>query len=110
MNCKPGDLAIIVYARLAPDLIGNIVEVVGPFGGDLFIDDAISGEFTWEVRYPDGRPILATFGAKGHREFRHSRALRDSCLRPIRDNPGADETLSWKDVPAPSKTKEKETA
>lgn len=25
--------------------------------------------------------------------------MNDECLRPIRDQPGADETLSWKDVP-----------
>lgn len=37
MNVKPGDLAIVVRARLTPELNGRVVRVVRPaVGGELF--------------------------------------------------------------------------
>ena len=81
MNCKPGDLAIIVSSKAGNE--GRIVrclefigEVRGLEGRDRWrIDQAIKSEYT------------ATFTAN------------DSQLRPIRDQPGDDETLSWASKP-----------
>lgn len=86
LNCKPGDLAVIVRAQVLNQNIGAIVEVVEFLGGP---------ESTWRVRtlHPmqrrDGR-IVET-GGLGR--------VRDGSLRPIRDNPGEDETLQWLEVP-----------
>jgi len=79
MNCKPGDLAIVVYCINSANL-GRVLRVVRPF--PLFAD-------AWEVEGQDS----------GKWAF-------DSWLRPIR-NPGddaQDETLQW--LPVPSQHKE----
>jgi hypothetical protein len=78
MNCKPGDLAVIVRAD-HPKVIGWIVTVVGP---------AQREGFDWS--------ILAD---KRSHWMDGTWACMDSQLRPIRDNPGKDETLDWCPVP-----------
>lgn len=83
MNCKPGDLAVVVSTLGFPSLerrtLGRIVKVLRPdvprppFG------------FMWEVEHHD---IVR---------------VADACLRPIRD-PGddaQDESFRW--APAPEK-------
>jgi hypothetical protein len=78
LNCRPGDLAIVVKDRLKIHL-GKIVTVTQP------------GQFPWSwrteppLRDPDG--VIYT--------------PEDACLRPIRD-PGddaKDESLTWKRIP-----------
>ena len=81
MNCKPGDLAVVVRARMDPSKIGKIVEVI-----------------CWHSRAKGWvvEPPLCVGGW----EFP---AVHDDCLQPIR-NPGddaIDETLAW--LPVPSK-------
>ena len=87
LNCKPGDLAVIVRAQTLKQNIGAIVCVVEFLGGP---------ENVWRVKtlHPmqrrDGK-IVQT-GGFGR--------VRDFSLRPIRDNDGEDETLQWIDVPS----------
>jgi hypothetical protein len=87
MNCKPGDLAVVVSTLGYPILnrcLGAVVKVV-----------RVS-----EVRRP--------FGPMWDVEHHDMERVADACLRPIRD-PGEDakdETLQWKEVP----TKQKEPA
>jgi hypothetical protein len=82
MNCKPGDLAILVRARrksLQP-LVGQIHrchEVTHPPGCEPH------WRFDPPLRLPSGEKV----------------AWGDSSLRPIRDQPGEDETLQWAPVP-----------
>jgi hypothetical protein len=80
MNCKPGDLAVIVRKS---KLIGLLVNVVGP---------ALDGELgVWTVEPLRPIPCPAAGGWK----------CADHNLRPIRD-PGEDardETLNWLPVP-----------
>lgn len=69
MNCKPGDLAVLVRAIMDPSQLGKIVTIVQ-------WDSEMGG---WTVEPPivtDGRPW---------------RAVNDISLRPIR-NPGDDAT------------------
>lgn len=107
MNCKPGDLAIIV-APLHSQNAGVIVEVIRPaFPGDLMEGGGAKfqpdrpGPY-WLVRTA-GRPLLV--GGKSRkrrttwtREVTES-PIADSRLRPIRDNDGTDETLTWAGKP-----------
>jgi hypothetical protein len=90
MNCKPGDLAVLVRANL-PENIGSFCEVLGASG----IPD-----YEWSVKFQSPKRLLLS----GDDSF----YIGDECLcpdawlRPIRD-PGdeaVDETLLWKSVPA----------
>lgn len=67
MNCKPGDLAVLVRARLDPTHLGKIVSVIK-------WDARLEG---WVVK-----PPLFTNGVEWG-------AVKDSSLRRI-DNPGDD--------------------
>lgn len=106
MNCKPGDLAVIVGVGSSKSL-GRFVEVVslwtgGQHGGLFYA----SNEPAWICKAV-GSPLV--FNAPWGEEIAvDSRPIADSCLRPIRD-PGedaTDETLTW--LPVPSR--ERETA
>jgi hypothetical protein len=89
MNCKLGDLAIVVWAPAGASIAaGSLVKAVELLHGDicLYIGDTgstYSASDAWRVEYrgslesPYGRPW----------------AVPDSRLRPIRDQPGEDEIL-----------------
>jgi len=84
MNCKPGDLAVVVRGQNA----GVLVDVVEPHA--LF-------RGAWRVRVHSY--AIGDFGPVEKGEFT---GCMDSKLRPIRD-PGEDardETLSWLPVPS----------
>jgi hypothetical protein len=70
MNCKPGDLAVIVRAYRFPELVGRIVTCVRltPHPSKLPV---------WETAEP----------------LPESNWIHDDQLRPIRDNDGEDEML-----------------
>jgi hypothetical protein len=71
MNCKPGDLAVIVkVGPLAKGLLGRFVTVLRPHKDSLGV-------------YWDYEPLLQT--VDGYVVA----AVEDECLRPIRD-PGED--------------------
>jgi hypothetical protein len=83
MNCKPGDLAVVIRARHDGDvaLLGAIVKLTsfgGYEGGDAF----------WHYEgtlYDSGRwPV---------------KLIADRALRPIRPDDGEDETLTWAGKP-----------
>lgn len=86
MNCKPGDLAVIVQADNKANL-GKMV-VVREFVPDAeFIDGPCADAWTF-----DG-PVM--FGVSGARVKR----IQDYKLRPLRDSDGEDETLTWAGKP-----------
>jgi hypothetical protein len=94
MNCKPGDLAVIVTADTTDEaaLLGKIIRVT-----KLSLLSDSGANPCWEY---DG-PRLHCYGREIH-------GVADLALRPIRD-PGEDakdETIQWKEVP----TKQKEPA
>lgn len=88
MNCKQGDLAVVVRLRggsYRGIQLGSIVECLSP------------------ARSPRGEPswvIVRNGGLFG------DLCIVDSALRPLRGNPGQDETLTW--LPVPSTKVEKE--
>lgn len=94
MNCKSGDLAVIVESRVDTN-VGGLVRVIGI---DQWCEPGV-----WCVealsRLTDLWGMRCNPGHIGYAE--------DSKLRPIRD-PGddaKDETLSWKPVPSTKEPK-----
>ena len=80
MNCKQGDLAVIVNTiPMFSRFIGRLVTVVelNNFRPDYF-------GLQWDTDLKENGSTVV---------------VADRHLRPIRDNPGQDETLTWRDVP-----------
>lgn len=97
LNCKPGDLAVIVSARF-PENIGILVSVLRQYiegehlPGDPFRMYEGPYGVSWVVESV-GKPIRK-WGEKGTYDLQTT-VFADVCLRPIRDNDGEDETLQW---------------
>lgn len=97
MNCKPGDLAIVVAARNTPEIIGRIVEVVRvAVAGDTFkrVDGVTTtlarvDGVTWRVR--SSRPLPWTM-ANGKTYQCFEVATSDAHLRPVSGLPVCEET------------------
>ena len=77
MNCKKGDLAIITDCLNDANYLGMIVTCIEPYWSERRKCHA------WKVD-------MKTGSYKG---------IADQHLRPIRDQPGEDETLTWAPVP-----------
>jgi hypothetical protein len=97
MNCKPGDLAVIVRCDEFPENIGRFLTVTE--AGEIQ-----DGEWVWACI--SNSPLYGQLRHWGC-VFTYSAEVwaPDSWLRPIRD-PGddaRDETLSWKAVPKPER-------
>lgn len=113
MNCKPGDLAVVLSPREGGRCAatGLLVEVIEPLRDGIFYPDL--GGSAWHNYKPEiGEWFVRFIG--GYREdvgnglMTSYGRMWDHRLKPIRD-PGEDardETLEW--LPVPSK--EKETA
>lgn len=110
MNCKQGDLAVIV-APYNPANLGRIVRVVAPIGymraGTLFtyegrvLQATITGFYWWT----EGPVVIASVGSSDGRLYPSNHSC-DSQLRPIRD-PGddaVDEVVQQLGKPAQSDT------
>ncbi len=89
MNCQKGDLAVIVRSDAGNE--GKIVRCLRflprkswriPNGRIVYVD-------SWEV----DTPVKGWAGDS-------TAACMDERLRPIRDQPGEDETLTWAPVPS----------
>lgn len=88
MNCKPGDLAVIVQGELTEN-IGAIVRVLGPEN-----HPRVQERF-WRVE-SEGRR-LAGFGWGDIVSYGIYANVADSEMRPIQDpdEDATDETLAW---------------
>ena len=89
MNCKQGDLAIVVrvFSDVNKWMVGRVVTCES-----LKI---INGHTGWLVMDKISSPPTHMFDYGW---------VADRCLRPIRDTPGEDETLKWLVVPTTEKT------
>lgn len=89
MNCKPGDLALVIRARETPEMLGRIVTVArAPMPNEIFKTDKgrlkssnTSGVWVVTSNYP-----MPWNSHKSGRHFAKERLFNDECLRPI--NPG----------------------
>lgn len=104
LNCKPGDLAVVVRAAMTPEMLGRFVSVVRRADPSEY-DNSNETRFVWMVRSAvSGEKLPTTYGS--NIRFDDERPFVDQWLKPIRD-PGQDaqdETLTW--LPVPSTTKE----
>ena len=84
MNCKTGDLAVVIRSR-NPDSLGAIVEVVRPFNYSL----RGASDPMWWVR-TTGRVLTAVGGFSGDRIPCREGGIEDRHLRPISGIPEPD--------------------
>lgn len=95
MNCRPGDLAVVVVC-IWPENIGGIVRVIAPTGdyhpvaGPEWQLETMQAMWTLE---PGNRKMRVGAGYITH--------AYDGQLRPLRAAEGDDETLTWKCGKAP---------
>ena len=83
MNCKPGDLAVVVACPCNADWIGHILRVVRP------VVARDEGGAHWVCE-----PDIYRHPLTGNRI-----AWRDVDLRPLRNSDGTDESLTWAPKP-----------
>lgn len=89
-NCKAGDLAVVVNASDCEANRGRIIRVTklaelpGLFGLAAMVQGRVFWEFEGNLVCSDGD---------------RADMVDDSVLKPIRDNPGADETMTWAGKP-----------
>ena len=81
LNCKPGDMAIIVEAFI-PVNVGAIVKVIGKHRNQRVVC-AASDEFIWLIEAP--HPL--TYEVKGQLVRKRKGGAPDSGLQPIRGLP-----------------------
>ena len=92
LNCKPGDLAVVVTAH-NPENIGTILRVIRAHRDQNALVD-FRGQHIWLAESP--RPMTYTVGGKLVKRKRG--AVPDAILRPIRGLPRVNETRTTKTV------------
>ena len=92
LRCKPGDIAVIIKGPNEGALIAVLMTSPN-LKSPSWLVESLQGPL--HGGYSDGRPnVTCRWGN-----------IQDDRLRPLRDNPGPDETLQWKKVPAPTLVK-----
>lgn len=93
LNCRPGDLAIWVTRGVIVEVlsVSRDCEIfLSTEGHKVLLDN--SGGHGWRCRMAGAPQWMHS--ARPHVVF-DELPIFDSSLRPIRDQPGDDETLSW---------------
>jgi hypothetical protein len=85
MNCRPGDLAVIVRVLTCTENIGGLVRVLEPADAGSWYVEALQS-LVARGEHDDTKYRLPP-GAHGR--------VSDRNLRPLRDDDGDDETLTW---------------
>lgn len=93
LNCKQGELAVIVKS-FAPSNIGKIVRCME------FCADGVALAH-WKKTGPVWRIDQDTVWASQKGDQLRLPYASDTCLRPLRDSDGQDETLQWAGLPQP---------
>ena len=92
LNCKPGDLAVVVTAH-NPENIGTILRVIRAHQDQNALVD-FNGQHIWLAEAP--RPM--TYKVSNKLVKRKKGAVPDAILRPIRGIPGDDGTRNFMTV------------
>lgn len=110
LNCKPGDLAVIIRSPQAPENIGKIVHVIRAASEGEIVEGwsvCLSPNFPAWIVESAGLPMIWASrldnGEKGPTIIVRKRVYADWCLKPIR-HPGDDE------IDAISTTKKQSTS
>ena len=90
MNCKQGDLAVIVESAYGHE--GKIVKCL-----DMYV-----GYSTYRGKrsHSPSEAIVWLIDVTLQKGDEANNLAHDLCLRPIRDQDGQDESLTWLDVPS----------
>ena len=93
LRCRAGDLAILTEDIEVPALWGSIVAVRS--GAVVKVVELLDTR-CWRIEDP------IAFAADIHpfRVIGEVQGIDDSILRPLRDEPGLDQTLEWAPAPA----------
>jgi hypothetical protein len=110
MNCKPGDMAVIVRSKFTPELIGRIVEVlhIAPSYGSFRLPNGqlhaqlVDKRPRWVCKFQNPVNAPTDIGPKPTVYA----PVPDECLRPIRDQPGEDEMTRIAGLPCETKQPE----
>lgn len=105
LNCKPGDLAVIVTSPNAPENVGKIVQVIRPaVHGEMIEGWRVGykpGLFAWVVKSAGSKLAWYNYpgpdGTSGKNEV-YIRPYADYCLRPIRDPEHDEEEKASRDL------------
>lgn len=99
MNCKPGDLAVVVSSTYTPELLGHLVTVVR-----WVPEGEVAAGTSWEgsgwlckSEHTSGAPI--SWPERGI-VFQKERVIADKNLRPIRPGDLEDETPTVRELEA----------
>lgn len=91
MNCKPGDLAVIVASHIESNL-GVFVDVIGAPGGGI----VLTGDEgrAWHCR---ARGAITYESVFGDRIVTQEGPIPDACLRPIRGRENPEKSTKSRD-------------
>ncbi len=100
MNCKPADLAVIVYPCQWQGWLVRVIEAA-PLGHFLMPDGHLAERGHERPSWICESLMTSVFCNPCNVGFRFSRfaIIPDYALRPLRDGEGRDETLDWAPVP-----------
>lgn len=101
MRCKVGDLCVIVNSTLGNK--GVLVRVVGPSEMNRQdVDRVFIDGHWWQSKTPDFKWHVESLGRPLNGKLRSypARGISDKNLRPLRDDEGTDETLTWAGLPS----------
>lgn len=91
MNCKPGDIALVVSSRFEQN-IGVLVDVIGPADGKIVLSQEV-GQI-WHCRARGAVTYQSVFG---DRLVTQEGPIPDACLRPIRGRGNPEESTESRD-------------
>lgn len=101
MNCKEGDLAVVASSKYGVN-VGKLLTVIR-LATFSEIEEEMPGSLEHGPIWRTDRPMTwKTSSGKCCDAF----LAPDSRLRPVRDNDGEDQTLTWAGKPSDIKTKE----
>lgn len=102
LNCKVGDLAVVVSAELSENL-GQIVEILAPATGIPFL--LVESRQVWQVVTVSGRKtLLYRFNQENGRVDQHSEGpVPDRCLRPVSGLTDGGEEPTGADIGRPAR-------
>lgn len=82
MRCKPGDIAVVVRNDSIPENVGVLLRVLH---ADEKVGFWVCECMSWATTYHEGALYRKPPGHKGR--------IRDSYLRPLRNDPDTDEVI-----------------
>ena len=103
MNCKPGDLVVVVRSEVGND--GRFGVIVGPANSSCGLQVYQGDDWVVSGRFITADEMTLSYRGTEICSFETNRhevdllPFPDKNLKPIRDNNGEDETLTWAGKP-----------